>query len=803
MEHIKERDSSNVKLILASLYQLRLCEDQIETKNESKTDTKEVNITDESNSGVFTKVKKFAEGLSNFVLLEQSQEENLQFYPSEKQDKNNAGHEIDDKVWIYINDKLYGGHIKYIGQIPGGRETYAGIRLDHDVGKGDGEYYALRNNPPTLPQMSEDILNMESKFSKQSEDEVTKNQEYKERKNLEKSRAGIGTSFNEQWKESKNENESKRKENEKKRPTGYQKDEYSYTFYILLRGRLAKKQDKCYSYSRADSKYLLEGEILIRNLTTVVDSTNGTLRLHPYGKATYFCDCPLEEIKPLEDEEAKLLLSFKSNDERIKFYINSNLDSGKKMTIGSNVYVKIRSVGGGMQELRGVIRYKGPLPEEHGTMFGVELLEGKGRGITDGLFKGKRYFKCESECGVFVSLEKLRLCDATDESLFVKVKNKIVEGISNGFMSPVEQANEEAVSEKQDKSMGHKQHDRVWVFINDKPFAGFIRYIGRVPGYYGIFAGIEMDNAVGIGNGEFYGKQLLTCPMDHAHFTLIKNVLSELEFQELYGQPKDATVASGPCPRNPTSTNHHQMANTRIQSNLEFGSMVEVSSKNQTPRYGKIRWLGFVPNSDKKIAGLELEEEMDSCTDGTFLGKRYFTCPNKRGFFVHLHNCLPDSRFPRNFVENHADKRLSGTDFGSYYSPIIEDVFIPAPEKLNVYLKQGKNAQGIQGHHGSCYLDATLFAAFAFSSVMDSILLRPKHEKDIDDYEKVQTVLRNNIVYPLRSHGFVRADRVLELRQLLDKLGTVTGLVGEEKDPGEFLTTLLHQVLKSEPFLKI
>jgi hypothetical protein len=152
------------------------------------------------------------------------------------------------------------------------------------------------------------------------------------------------------------------------------KDEYSYTFYILFKGRLAKKQDKGYSYSRSNSKYLIEGEILIRNLTTVVDSTNGTLRLHPYEKATYFCDCPLGEIKPLEDEEAKLLLSFKSNDERIKFYVNSNLDSGKKMTIGSNVYVKVRSASGGMQELRGVIRYKGPLPEEHGTMFGVELL---------------------------------------------------------------------------------------------------------------------------------------------------------------------------------------------------------------------------------------------------------------------------------------------------------------------------------------------------------------------------------------------------------------------------------------------
>ena len=52
------------------------------------------------------------------------------------------------------------------------------------------------------------------------------------------------------------------------------------------------------------------------------------------------------------------------------------------------------------------------------------------------------------------------------------------------------------------------------------------------------------------------------------------------------------------------------------------------------------------------------EEEMEACTDGVFLGKRYFTCPNRRGFFVHLHNCLPDSRFTS--VQNAECKRLSG-----------------------------------------------------------------------------------------------------------------------------------------------
>lgn len=92
---------------------------------------------------------------------------------------------------------------------------------------------------------------------------------------------------------------------------------------------------------------------------------------------------------------------------------------------------------------------------------------------------------------------------------------------------------------------------------------------------------------------------------------------------------------------------------------------------------------------------------------------------------------------------------ISLSDFGPFKSPNIpDDQFIPPPQSLDIYLQ--KEARGIQGHHNSCYLDATLFAAFAFSSVMDSILLRPRNENDINDYEKVQTVLRNNIIYPLR-----------------------------------------------------
>lgn len=67
----------------------------------------------------------------------------------------------------------------------------------------------------------------------------------------------------------------------------------------------------------------------------------------------------------------------------------------------------------------------------------------------------------------------------------------------------------------------------------------------------------------------------------------------------------------------------------------------------------------------------------------------------------------------------------------------------------------------------------------------------------------MQKVLREEIVNPLRRNMFVRADRVMKLRQLLERLSSVTGLTCEEKDPEEFLNSLLAQIMRAEPFLKV
>jgi hypothetical protein len=151
-----------------------------------------------------------------------------------------------------------------------------------------------------------------------------------------------------------------------------------HSFYILLKERMAKKLEKNYGATSSSRKFVsvLKGEILIRNVTTAVNESNGLIRLHFYAKPAYFSDCPIGDVKCIGEEEAKLLLAISTMGDRFKVFDNKSLlKDGKKMTLGSYVYVKVRSVGGGSkQELKGVIRYKGPLPKELGTWFGVELL---------------------------------------------------------------------------------------------------------------------------------------------------------------------------------------------------------------------------------------------------------------------------------------------------------------------------------------------------------------------------------------------------------------------------------------------
>ena len=70
----------------------------------------------------------------------------------------------------------------------------------------------------------------------------------------------------------------------------------------------------------------------------------------------------------------------------------------------------------------------------------------------------------------------------------------------------------------------------------------------------------------------------------------------------------------------------------------------KITGKSE-PIKGTLKYMGHIRNLPKKsniiVAGIELDHEEDLGTDGTFLGKRYFLSPTKKGYFVPVKNCSP------------------------------------------------------------------------------------------------------------------------------------------------------------------
>ncbi|KAJ3632851.1 hypothetical protein MTP99_009834 [Tenebrio molitor] len=277
----------------------------------------------------------------------------------------------------------------------------------------------------------------------------------------------------------------------------------------------------------------------------------------------------------------------------------------------------------------------------------------------------------------------------------------------------------------------------------------------------------------------------------------------EEESKKLNEKSEKASTSAHNAPDKPKYHNPKPGAT----KDLTIGSLVEVSNDvAEEPLYGVVKWMGVENGTNFVLVGVELEEEHGelplTLTDGTHNGERFFKCAENRALFVPLDQCHQDSRFQDGIPT--PVHQAAEPNFQSMECPIIEGAVAPLcmPTEEDVEAVCGK-FRGIQGHHNSCYLDVTLFSMFTYTAVFDSLLFRPKGPKDISDYDEVQRVLREQIVNPLRKNLFVRADHVMNLRRLLDRLSSVSGLTSEEKDPEEFLNSLLAQILKAEPFLKL
>ncbi|XP_041256468.1 ubiquitin carboxyl-terminal hydrolase CYLD isoform X4 [Onychostruthus taczanowskii] len=567
-----------------------------------------------------------------------------------------------------------------------------------------------------------------------------------------------------------------------------------------------------------------------------------------------------KDVIEINEKLAELLLAITNCEERYSlFKSKSRLAKGFQIDIGSPVRVQLRS---GDEKYPGVVRFRGPLMQERsltGIYFGVELLEeGRGQGFTDGQYQGKQLFRCDEDCGVFVALDKLELVEDDDNELesdyaapvdamqdnpignwdgryngvqlcsFASVESTLLLHINDVIPETVSQDRRPPklayTSRSGDKGLfnhskpkaigstsepGNRSRSEVFYTLNGSSVDSQPQTKTKSPWYIDEAAEDPSKSLTDSSSGFGHSSPPLQPPLTNSVST--ENRFHSLPFSLTKTTSTNGTIAHSPLSLsvqsvmgdvNTTATQESPSSASPIGNShgLEAGSLAEV--KENPPFYGVIRWIGQPPGVNEVLAGLELEDECAGCTDGTFKGTRYFTCAPKKALFVKLKSCRPDSRFASLQPVSNQIERCNSLAFGGYLSEVVEENTPPKMEKEGLETMIGKK-KGIQGHYNSCYLDSTLFCLFSFSSVLDTVLLRPKEMNDVEYYSETQELLRTEIVNPLRIYGYVCATKIMKLRKILEKVEAASGFTSEEKDPEEFLNILFHHILRVEPLLKI
>uniref|UniRef100_A0A8C6HVJ5 Ubiquitin carboxyl-terminal hydrolase CYLD n=1 Tax=Mus spicilegus TaxID=10103 RepID=A0A8C6HVJ5_MUSSI len=287
-------------------------------------------------------------------------------------------------------------------------------------------------------------------------------------------------------------------------------------------------------------------------------------------------------------------------------------------------------------------------------------------------------------------------------------------------------------------------NSRVSLKVGESTESGTVIFCDVLPGKesLGYFVGVDMDNPIGNWDGRFDGVQL--CSFASVESTIL------LHINDIIPALSDSVTQERRPPK------------------LAFMSR-GVGDK------------GSSSHNKPKVTG--------STSDP---GSR-----NRSELFYTLNGSSVDSQQSKSKNPWYIDEA-----FGGYLSEVVEENTPPKMEKEGLEIMIGKK-KGIQGHYNSCYLDSTLFCLFAFSSALDTVLLRPKEKNDIEYYSETQELLRTEIVNPLRIYGYVCATKIMKLRKILEKVEAASGFTSEEKDPEEFLNILFHDILRVEPLLKI
>lgn len=129
---------------------------------------------------------------------------------------------------------------------------------------------------------------------------------------------------------------------------------------------------------RSNSKLVCRGEVLLTIPRAKVIPRKDGKPAHNYQLAlsdpavTLFCT--EDDVAPINDYEYHLMTGVKSREVRYEVFQKDILDWGSKLKEGEFVYVALPSRSPVSNQCAvSVIKYIGPLPNEHGIQFGVEI----------------------------------------------------------------------------------------------------------------------------------------------------------------------------------------------------------------------------------------------------------------------------------------------------------------------------------------------------------------------------------------------------------------------------------------------
>ncbi|XP_061106764.1 ubiquitin carboxyl-terminal hydrolase CYLD [Conger conger] len=513
----------------------------------------------------------------------------------------------------------------------------------------------------------------------------------------------------------------------------------------LARGSLCVLQEGGARRSRGDQLW-----VKVLDLSSVVKLDRQVLLDVPADLASL--------LEPISDAEARFQL----------FIRPQQLQRLAALPLGAEVCVKLGQSG---ELAEAVLRYRGTLASGSSAVyFGVQLKgRAAGQGNSNGSYKGHQLFHCPEACAVFVAASRLVLRSSSRTSNHGNVGTEAAGHHGNSQSAILPRTADSAPSLApmlQCGSLGSKEQKQSSP-QQAPPLPAFsVSPEQRPP-----------------------NPRLLLSP-------------SHCSPPPLAPPSPTTTNQSRRPPRPPCTTraegggDHAEEAG--LEAGLEVGSLVEV---DDPPLYGVIRWVGQVSGVLGPVAGLELDQDLGSATDGSFRGDRYFRCPANKALFVKLRNCRRDSRFPAPETPANQVERCNSIAFAEWGSERVQD---PTPPLCGeeARARYSGRKRGIQGHLNSCYLDACLFSVFSCCSALDSVLFSPSGPQDGPNSSHTQELLRCDIVNPLRRYGYVCASKTMALRRLLEAESSDPGFTHQEKDPEEFLNNLF-QLLRVEPLLKI